>query len=267
MVLYILHLRTFKKPIIYKMKKQIFNLLKKYYLHFNEKKFSELLSCKTDEETYDIFQKLWKKEHGGLYRIDNLDETFNPPETLPYYKDNQIIITDTGSNSKKFHRLYIKKLNELILNSKSSTLNLNFSNNGGGKPQVMIAGLLPIFNNFDISTLAYYYDKNMKLHYDVKRNDNKIICISNNNSESVGTRKKYNVIELNIYYNNFTVSSAEQSIICLLSLSKYIKINLIGNKTAGFTTVNKYIKLSDKYGIEIPIGYMGTKQKIYYKGI
>jgi transcription elongation factor Elf1 len=33
------------------------------------------------------------------------------------------------------------------------------------------------------------------------------------------------------------------------------------------TTVNKYIKLSDKYGIEIPIGYMGTKQKIYYKGL
>jgi hypothetical protein len=246
------------------MEKQIFNLLKKYYLHFNEKKFSELLFTKTDEETFDMFQKLWKKEHGGLLRID---ETFNPSEILPYYKDDQIIITDTGSNSKKFHKLYIKKLNELILNSKSSVLNLNFSNNNGGKPQIMIAGLLPIFNNFDISILSYYYDRDMKSHYDVKRNDNKIICISNNNAESIGSRKKYNVMELNIYYNDNTTSSAEQSIICLLSLSKYIKINLIGNKSAGFTTVNKYIKLSDKYGIEIPIGYMGTKQKIYYKGL
>ena len=252
------------------MEKQIFKYLKKYYLNFNEKKFSKLLSYKTDEEIYITFQKLWKKEHGGLIRIDNLDETFNPPEILPYYKDNQIIITDTGSNSKKFHKLYIKTLNELILNSNSSTLNLNFSNNNGGKPQVMIAGLLPIFNNFDISILSYYYDKHMKSHYDIKKIDNKIMCISNNNAVSIGTKKKYNVVELNIYYNNFSASSAEQSIICLLSLSKYIQINLIGygnKKSAGFTTVNKYIKLSDKYGIEIPIGYMSSKTKIFYNGL
>jgi len=248
------------------MEKQVFRYLKKYYLNFNEK-YSELFSCKTDKEIYITFQKLWGKEHGGLFRIDNLDKRFNPPETLPYYKDEQIIITATGSNSKKFHKLYIKTLNELILNSKSHVLNLNFNNNGGGKPQVMIAGLLPIFNNFDISILSYYYDRDNKSHYDVKRHDNKIICISNNNAESVGTRKKYNVLEINIYYNNFTASSAEQSIICLLSLSKYITINLIGKKSAGFTTVNKYIKLSDKYGIEIPIGYMGSKTKIFYNGL
>ena len=89
---------------------------------------------------------------------------------------------------------------------------------------------MPIFNNFDISRLSYYYDRDNKQHYDVKRIDNKIICISNNNAESVGTRKKYNVLEINIYFNKFTSSSAEQSIICLLSLSKYIKINLIGKK-------------------------------------
>jgi hypothetical protein len=246
------------------MEKQIFNYLQKYYVHFNEKKYNKLLYCKTNDEIYDTFQKLWKKEHGGLYKID---EPFYPPEILPYYKDNQIIITDTGSNSKKFHKLYIKTLNNLILNSKSSTLNLNFSNNNGGKPQVMIAGLLPIFNNFNKSVLSYYYDKNMKSHYDIKKIDNKIISISNNNAESIGTTKKYNVVELNIYYNEFTTSSAEQTIICLLSLSKYVKINMIGKKSAGYTSVNKYFKLSEKYGIEIPIGYMGTKTKIFYKGI
>ena len=58
-----------------KMDKQIFRYLKKYYLNFNEKKYSELFSCKT----YITFQKLWGKEHGGLYRID---EPFNPPEIL-----------------------------------------------------------------------------------------------------------------------------------------------------------------------------------------
>jgi hypothetical protein len=251
------------------MEKQIYKYLKKYYIHFNEKKFNKLFSCKTENEIYITFQKLWKKEHGGLYRIDNLDEIFNPPEILPYYKDDQIIITDTGSNSKTFHQSYILTLNNLILTSTSHILNLNFSNNSGGKPQVMIAGLLPIFNIFDISILSYYYDKDNKAHYDVKRNRNKIICISNNNAESIGTIKKYkfNIVELNIYFNEFTTSSAEQTIICLLSLSKYIKINLIGKKSAGFTTVNKYIKLSDKYGIEIPIGYMGTKHKIFYNGL
>ena len=85
----------------------------------------------------------------------------------------------------------------------------------------MIAGLLPIFNNFNMSVLSYYYDKNKKSHYDVKKINNKIICISNNKAESIGTVKKYNVEELNIYYNEYTTSCAEQSIICLLSLSKY----------------------------------------------
>jgi hypothetical protein len=246
------------------MEKLIYKYLQKYYLKFNDKKYKKLLNCKTNEEIYDTFQKLWKKEHGGLYKID---DPFYPPEVLPYYKDNKIIITDTGSNSSKFHKLYIKTVNELILNTKGEILNLDFSNNYGGKPQVMIAGLLPIFNNFNKSILSYYYDKNKKPHYDVKKIDNKIICISNNNSEIVGTRKKHKIIELNIYYNEFTTSSAEQTIICLLSLSKYIKINLIGKKSAGYTTVNKYIKLSNKYGIEIPIGYMGTKTKIFYNGI
>lgn len=176
------------------MEKQIFKYLKKYYIHFNQTKFSRLLNCKTDEETWKLFYELWGElEHGGLYGID---EPFNPPEVLPYYKNKQIIITDTGSNSKKFHKLYIKTLNNLILNNKSTTLNLNFCNNNGGKPQVMIAGLLPIFNNFDISILSYYYTKNMKhdtimkRKYDVMKIDNKIICISNNNAESIGTKKK-----------------------------------------------------------------------------
>lgn len=74
---------------------QIFKYLKKYYLNFNEQKFSKLLDCTTNEDTYNTFQKLWEKEHGGLY---DLQEPFTPPEKLPYCKDNKIIITDTASN-------------------------------------------------------------------------------------------------------------------------------------------------------------------------
>ena len=68
------------------MEKQIYKYLKKYYIHFNQAKFSRLLNCKTDEETWKLFYELWgEKEHGGLYRIG---EPFDPPEVLPYYKNN-----------------------------------------------------------------------------------------------------------------------------------------------------------------------------------
>ena len=166
-----------------------------------------------------------------------------------------------------FIKNIFKTLNNLILTNKSDVINLDFSNNAGGKPQVMIAGLLPIFNNFNISILSYYYDRKNKRHIDIKHNDNKIICISNNKAESIGSNQKIKLSQINIFYNHYTTSSAEQSIICLLSLSKYIKINLFGGKSAGYTTCNKYFKLSNKYGIEIPVGYMGTKKKDYIKGI
>lgn len=246
------------------MEKQIFKYLKKYYLHFDNKKYHKLLSYKTNDDIYSTFQKLWKNEHGGLFK---LNDPFTPPEILPYRTNNIITITDTGSNSKNFHQLYIKTLNNLTTENISNIFNLDFRNNNGGKPQVMVAGLLPIFNNFNIHILSYYYDKNKKRHYDIKRSNNKIICISNNKAESVETKKKCNIEKLNIYYNNFIISSVEQAIICLLSLSNYIKINLIGKKSGGYTTVNKYIQLSNDYGIEIPIGYMGTKTKIYYDGL
>jgi hypothetical protein len=242
---------------------KLYKILQKYF--YKKKNFKELLTCKTEEELYITFQKIWKNTHGGLFRID---EPWNPPEFLPYYKNNKIIVTDVGSSSIKFHKEYIKTLNNLIIeNSNNDIINLDFTNNGGGKPEVMVAGLLPIFNNFDLKVLSYFYDRNMEKHYDVKRIENKIISISNNKAESIGTSRKVNVKEINIYFNNFTISAAEGTIICLLSLSEYIKINLFGEKTGGYTSVNKYFKLSDKYGLEIPIGYMGTNYKIYKNGI
>ncbi len=136
------------------MKAKIYNYLKKYYIH-NPNKFKKLLDCKTEDDIVIAFNKLWSKEHGGLFRID---EPFNPPEILPHMKNNRIIITDTGSNSEKFHKKYITKLNKLLLSAKE--FNLDFQNNYGGKPQVMIACLLPLFKNNGV--LSYYYDKNKK---------------------------------------------------------------------------------------------------------
>ncbi len=52
------------------MEKLVYKYLQIYYLNFNEKKYNKLLNCKNNEELYDTFQKIWKKEHGGLYKID-----------------------------------------------------------------------------------------------------------------------------------------------------------------------------------------------------
>jgi C-terminal processing protease CtpA/Prc len=227
------------------MEKSIYKILKKYYINFDDTSAKKLLTCKTEDDIILMFSKIWKKEHGGLFDI------LEPPETLPFIRDNRIFVTECPSNSTKFHNLYVKKLNNLILQYASNILSLDFSNNGGGKPQVIVDGLLPLFTN---KILSYYYDKNQKRHFDIKMiNDNQIISISNNNASMKG-----------IDYNKYTSSAGEQAIICLLSLNN---VKLFGSRSAGFTTVNKYTQLSNKYGIEVPIGYMGTKDKIFKNGL
>jgi len=76
------------------------------------------------------------------------------------------------------------------------------------------------------------------------------------------------VKKLSIYINKYTISSAEQSIIALLSLNNIIEIKIIGKNSGGYTTCNKYIELSNGDGIEIPIGYMtDINLNIYKNGI
>ena len=68
--------------------------------------------------------------------------------------------------------------------------------------------------------------------------------------------------------NKYTISSAKQSIIALLSLNDIVEIKIIGKNSGGSTTCNKYIELSNGDGIEIPIGYMtDINLNIYKKGI
>lgn len=248
---------------------QVYNELKKHYLKFTEKKFKKLLNpdLKSNEDTYKLFQSIWKNEHGGLFPLENPFGDFIPLEILPFVKDDIIYVTDTGSNSAAFKKQYVKTLNELILNTPGDILNLDFSNNYGGKPAVMIAGLLPIFNNYSIKVLLYYYDRDGKRHRDILHEENKIISVSNHYETVSGTNKSKKFQTINIYYNEFTTSSAEQSILCLLSISKLVNINLIGKKSMGATTVNYYVELNKDYGLEIPIGYMGTKHHIYKKGV
>lgn len=82
----------------------------------------------------------------------------------------------------------------------------------------MIAGLLPIFNNFKQKILSYYYDKNGIRHKDIIHENNKIISISNHNEIAIGTSKNKKFTKINIFYNKYTTISAEQTIICLIGL-------------------------------------------------
>jgi len=280
------------------MNKLLLNYLKKNYVNYNKHpQLANLMECKTDAETYNLFIKIWGNEHGGLY--SSLDFVLFPHEKktnkelkqlMPYVefieekykgkyiKENYIVVTDTLPNSLKFKKKYVKTLNNLLLNS-GEEINLSFRNNGGGKPEVMIAGLLPIFNNFDIKILSWCVDGKNKRHKDIIYDGkNKIKSVSNSHSEITGTSKKCNVKKINILYNNYTCSASEQAIICLLRLSDLIEINLIGFRSCGATTSIRYfefdtkIKFTEKngknieiYGIEMPIGYMSSTPEINVK--
>jgi len=248
------------------MNKEIKKLLKKYYILYDEKKWEKF---NNDDDIKNDFYKIWKNEHGGYYiKTDN--DTFNPPEILPYYYNNKsfIVVPEVASNDVKFQQKYVDTLNKILLDNDEKHIKLDFRFNGGGKPQVMIAGLLPLFNMSKRKILTYITTKS-KLVKDIIKNNNCITCISNNKAFTCGTKLQMNnVKKISIYMNKYTVSSGEQSIIALLSLNDIVEINIIGKHSAGYTTCNKYIKLSNGDSLEIPVGYMtDIHLNVYKKGI
>ena len=216
------------------MNKQIYKYLSKYYVRFDSKyralldidRTSDRTSDRTcNAETIRVFRKLWKREHGGLF---DLREISAVPEILPYQHANTIYITDTGSNSSAFHKQYIKTLNRLIISNQSDVLRLDLRGCLGGKPQVMVAGLLPLFGQR--GTLSYWYrwdnhksSGSARRHRDVVVRSNHIICHSNNHAVSIGTRKKRYYPRIDVYQDHNTASAAEQLIICLMSLKKHVE--------------------------------------------
>ena len=243
---------------------EIKKLLKKYYISYDDKKWKKF---NNDDDIKNDFYKIWKNEHGGYYTKNDM-KTFNPPKYLPYYNIDFIYIPEIASNDIKFQKKYIKILNNILLDNDRKHIKLDFRNNGGGKPEVMIAGLLPLFNMSKRKVLTFITTKSKRI-FDIIKINNCITCISNNKASICGTTLKMNKIEkISIYMNKYTISSGEQSIIALLSLSDIVKIELIGNNSGGYTTCNKYIELSNGCGIEIPVGYMtDIHLNIYKKGI
>jgi hypothetical protein len=119
--------------------KEIKKLLKKYYILYDSKQW-EHLSINNIKESFNKYII-----HDGYYPKNDMIK-FNPPKYLPYYNNNNIIIPEIASNDIKFQQKYVDTLNIILLDSDMNKIRLDFRNNYGGKPQVMIAGLLPLFN-------------------------------------------------------------------------------------------------------------------------
>lgn len=246
------------------MNKEIKAILKKYYISYDDKKWKKF---NNDNNIKHDFDKIWKDEHGGYYSKNEM-ETFTPPEYLPYVNGDLICIPEIASNDIVFQNKYIQIMNKTLLDNDRFHIKLDFRNNGGGKPQVMIAGLLPLFNMSKRKILTFVTTKTKRIK-DIIKNNNCVTCISNNNESICGTEFKMNNVKtISIYMNEYTISSAEQCIIALLSLSDIVNIQIIGRNSGGYTTCNKYFELSNEDGIEIPIGYMtDIFYNIYKKGI
>lgn len=262
--------------------KTIYKLLKKYYYKWSskeDKKYKILLST-PDEEFEDVFNSLWKNEHGkkehGGYIPSVRDLDINPElaDILPFQEDDGLIIfPQTGSNDKKFQKEYIRVGNKLLLKNDKPVMEISLAHNGGGKPAVLFAALLPLFNLSKRKVLTLYKTRDGKYHKDIIKDNSIVTCISNDKETVKGTTKKLqNIKKLIVYKSIYTGSAAEQALIGLLKLQEHstkdIKLIFKGDKTRGATSCNKWFPIGKDNGIEIPIAYMADLDgKIYPNGI
>lgn len=265
-------------------RREIVSLLKKYYVNYNVSKWKKFISSPKMSIEND-FNKLWKNEHGGYISAELLaklksDKTFLPrrlpqgPLHLPKMNRRRLIIPEIPSNDKSFQKKYVKLANKMLLAFDDDHLYIDLRNNGGGKPHVMIAALLPIFNTTfhkKTTTLTYIRTANSKFVPDVIYTPGCIKSNVNDNAKICGTKRamKHPLKKITIHYNQNTASAAEQTIIALRALAPSIKIIMKGpTQSAGLTTAIKYFELSDGSGIEIPYGYMAdVEHNVFYKGV
>jgi C-terminal processing protease CtpA/Prc len=153
---------------------------------------------------------------------------------------------------RNFKKKYVSECNRLLLENDAARLTLDFRNNSGGKPEVMMAGLLPLLNMSRRKILTYFTNST-GMHKDIVKYDGVITCISNNSASMRGSRcKLMQVKKINVLINTNTASAAEQ---CVIALRVFSNVKVIGH-SHGYTTCNKYFVLSNGDGIEVPVGYM-----------
>jgi hypothetical protein len=95
------------------------------------------------------------------------------PEKLPQrppgiMNSNTIILPEVPSNRKSFLKKYVKIASRLFSQiDVAKPLTLDLKNNGGGKPQALIAALLPILSFAPSSVLTYVKTKDHQFKKDI----------------------------------------------------------------------------------------------------
>lgn len=249
-----------------KTRKMIYNTLKKNYMNYNEKIWRKILTEK-DWEVY--FEKNWldinkKRDHGGYITPLEMKELMGDNSTLPKelptlkIKKNvtTINIPTCAYNSKKYQKEYIKTLRKFLMEYNNEILELDLSENGGGKTEVIASGLLPLFLLQPNKNLTYIVDSK-----EVRKTGLKIV--SNEISKlpvKVSKTKKMIVVpkKIEVVMSEQTASAAEQIILALKVMNQLTLVEYKGNPTAGFTTWIEYIDLPNGGGLEYPVGNMST---------
>ena len=131
-------------------------------------------------------------------------------------------------------------------------LELDFSNNHGGKTEIIISGLLPLFLLQSRKVLTKIKDRNDKLSYNLWIKNDEI----HNIPFSVPKTKPMKCVprEIIVRMNQFTVSAAEQVILALPVLKGVTKVRFVGKPTAGATTWIDFTVLSNGGALEYPVG-------------
>ena len=252
-----------KKVSDTKTRKMIYNTLKKHYMNYNEKIWKKIL---TEKDWEDYFNENWldvnkNRDHGGYITPSEMKELMadnsSLPKELPSTKVEKhvtiIKIPTCAYNSKKYQKEYIQTLRKILMEFKGETLQLDLSENGGGKTEVIASGLLPLFLLQSNKNLSYI-DSKGKRKSGLKIVNNEI----SNLPVNVPKTEKMSVVpkKIDVIMGEQTASAAEQIVLALKVMDEITRVEYKGNPTAGFTTWIEYIDLPNKGGLEYPVGTM-----------
>ena len=256
-----------------KTRKLIYKTLKNNYMNYNEP-FGKKILTENDWEKYideNWLDKKGKRDHGGYITPSEMKKIKGDNSILPKelpklaVKDNitSIEVPTCSFNSKTYQKKYINTLRDFLYTLKTDILELNFSQNGGGKTEVIASGLLPVFLLQCNKVLAYLEDSSDK--------KKEVLKIVNGEIQNLPVKVKKTVKmahipkKIIVKMGNQTASAAEQIILALHVLRDVLDIEFIGYPTAGFTTWIDYINLPNGGAIEFPVGNMtsvhGTKAR------
>ena len=256
-----------------KTRKLIYKTLKNNYMNYNEP-FGKKILTENDWEKYideNWLDKKGKRDHGGYITPSEMKKIKGDNSILPKelpkldVKDNitSIEVPTCSFNSKTYQKKYINTLRKFLYTLETDILELNFSQNGGGKTEVIASGLLPVFLLQCNKILAYLEDSS-----DKKKEVLKIVNgeIQNLPVKVKKTAKMAHIPKkIIVKMGNNTASAAEQIILALHVLRDVLDIEFTGYPTAGFTTWIDYINLPNGGAIEFPVGNMtsvhGTKAR------